>query len=92
MGTPPARPLARVMTSGRISAHWWANHLPVRPIPDCTSSIMSSQPRSVHSCRTPCRNAMSEGRMPPSPCRTSSSTAVTRGSASPAARMAGRSL
>ncbi|CFP64956.1 Uncharacterised protein [Bordetella pertussis] len=35
---------------------------------------------------------MSEGRMPPSPCRTSSSTAVTRGSASPAARMAGRSL
>ena len=55
MGTPPARPLASVITSGRMPAHWCANHLPLRPMPDCTSSIISSQPRSVQSWRSACR-------------------------------------
>src|SRR6185369_12668795 len=30
-GTPEPRPLARGITSGLMPAHWWANHLPVRP-------------------------------------------------------------
>jgi hypothetical protein len=43
IGTPEPSPLARVMTSGRMPACWWANHTPVRPMPHCTSSTMNSQ-------------------------------------------------
>ena len=45
-GTPDAMPFASVMTSGAMPACWKANHLPVRPSPLCTSSIISSQFRS----------------------------------------------
>ncbi|MNT16454.1 hypothetical protein D3C72_1515580 [compost metagenome] len=66
-GTPDPRPLARGITSGTMPAHWWANHLPVRPMPHCTSSIIMSQPRSSHSVRSCCRYSMRMPLMPPSP-------------------------
>ena len=52
IGTPEPSPLASGITSGRMPAHWCANHLPVRPMPHCTSSSMSSQPRSSQMRRT----------------------------------------
>ena len=54
IGTPEPRPLASGITSGTMPAHWWANHLPVRPMPHCTSSIIISQSCSSHMARTPC--------------------------------------
>ena len=32
-GTPEASPLASVITSGVMPAHWWANQRPLRPMP-----------------------------------------------------------
>ena len=52
IGTPEPRPLASGITSGAMPAHWCANHLPVRPMPHCTSSSISSQPRSSQMRRT----------------------------------------
>jgi hypothetical protein len=52
IGTPEPRPLASGITSGWMPAHWCANHLPVRPMPHCTSSIISSQSLASHSART----------------------------------------
>ena len=52
IGTPEPRPLASGITSGRMPAHWCANHLPVRPMPHCTSSSISSQSRSSQTRRT----------------------------------------
>ena len=46
-GSPPPRPLARVTTSGVMPARWWANQVPVRPVPVCTSSTPNSAPASV---------------------------------------------
>ncbi len=54
-GTPEPSPLASGITSGLMPAHWCANHLPVRPMPHCTSSSISSQSCSSHSRRTACR-------------------------------------
>ena len=51
-GTPEPRPLASGITSGRMPAHWCANHLPVRPMPHCTSSSISSQPCASQRRRT----------------------------------------
>ena len=46
IGKPPATPLAKVTMSGVIppdrSSRWNANQEPVRPMPVCTSSMMSS--------------------------------------------------
>ena len=44
IGRPPPSPLARVRTSGTTPAAMLANHCPVRPMPDCTSSSTSSAP------------------------------------------------
>ena len=54
-GKPPPIGLARAMMSGTTSSCWCANQRPVRPIPLCTSSKMSRQPRSSHSRRNPAR-------------------------------------
>ena len=56
IGNPPATPLAKVTISGVTppdrSSRWNANHLPVRPIPVCTSSMISSAWLISHSSRT----------------------------------------
>ena len=57
-GKPPPMPLATAMTSGVMPAHSWANSLPVRPMPHCTSSRTSSRPCSSHSLRRPFRNSV----------------------------------
>jgi hypothetical protein len=79
IGTPEPRPLARGITSGRMSAHWWANHLPVRPMPHCTSSIIISQSLASHSARTSLRYCTRIGFTPPSPWMVSKNTATTFG-------------
>src|SRR6266568_1241122 len=43
-GIPLAIPFALVMMSGSIPACSNAHHLPVRPMPDCTSSVISMIP------------------------------------------------
>ena len=43
-GRPDATPLATAITSGSTPKCSMANILPVRPIPDCTSSAISSMP------------------------------------------------
>ena len=78
-GTPEPRPLARAITSGAMPDHWCANHLPVRPMPLCTSSTMSSHSRRSQRARTLRRYSGSATMMPPSPCSTSMRTATTEG-------------
>ena len=79
-GKPLPIALAIVTTSGTTPACWKPNHVPVRAKPVCTSSIISSRPRSSHSARTSRRYCGSAGTTPPSPCTGSSSTAATVGS------------
>ena len=62
-----------------MPAHWWANHLPVRPMPHRTSSIIISQPRSSHRARSCCRYSTRMGFTPPSPWMVSKNTATTLG-------------
>ncbi len=57
IGKPPAMPLAADITSGSMPAHSWANSLPVRPMPDCTSSMPSRMPNSSQAARSPRRNS-----------------------------------
>ncbi len=52
IGTPEPNPLASVITSGTMPDHWCANHLPVRPMPLCTSSIINSHWRRSQSSRS----------------------------------------
>ena len=66
-GKPPPMPFADDMTSGVMPAHSCANSLPVRPMPDCTSSMPRIRPYSSHTARRSRRNCMSAGRTPPSP-------------------------
>src|ERR1035437_7483118 len=54
-GPPAPSPLATVMASGMMPACWNANHVPVRPTPVCTSSMMSKVPLAVVSSRASCR-------------------------------------
>src|SRR3990167_241775 len=91
-GTPEPRPLASGITSGRMPAHWCANPLPVRPMPHCTSSIIISQSRSLHSWRSCCRYSTRMGFTPPSPWMVSKNTATTFGLPSVALRMASMSF
>jgi hypothetical protein len=79
IGTPEPRPLASGITSGRMPAHWWANHLPVRPMPHCTSSSISSQSAGRRSRRRPAQVVGGLGLMPPSPWMVSRNTATTLG-------------
>jgi len=50
-GNPEAMPLAIVTTSGVTPVCSMANILPVRPMPDCTSSTMSSMPNVLEISR-----------------------------------------
>ena len=55
IGRPPPRPLASVITSGVTPSAWWANHAPVRPMPDWISSSTSSAPASSQAARAAAR-------------------------------------
>ena len=55
IGSPLANALARVMISGTTPSCWWANRLPVLPMPVCTSSKISSSPCLSQSERIACR-------------------------------------
>ena len=58
------RPLAIVRMSGTTPQWFTANHSPVRPNPDITSSAMSRMPYLSHSARTPWRYPSGGTRMP----------------------------
>src|SRR5580765_4025500 len=79
IGTPPPRPLATVMASGRIPDCWNANHCPVRPMPVWISSMTSRAPAAVAISRAACRYAGSAATTPPSPWIGSRTTAAVSG-------------
>src|SRR3989475_2006602 len=78
MGSPPASGFARVRMSGTTPACSYANSVPVRPRPHCTSSKMTATPRESHSSRTNPSHSGSTGRTPPSPWTGSTITAAVR--------------
>src|SRR5512138_13777 len=51
-GRPDAMPFAEVMMSGSTPKCSMAHHLPVRPIPLCTSSAISKMPYLSHNARS----------------------------------------
>jgi hypothetical protein len=53
--TPPPMALPMAIKSGTTPDHSEANHLPLRPMPLCTSSKMRHAPNSSHSARAACR-------------------------------------
>src|SRR3989442_2364188 len=79
MGSPPASGFARVRMSGTTPACSYANSVPVRPRPHCTSSKMTATPRESHNSRRNPSHSASTGRTPPSPCTGSTMTAALRG-------------
>ncbi len=79
IGTPPAIPLALLITSGAIPAHSCANSFPVRPMPHWTSSIARISPNSSQVARSSRRNRNDAGRTPPSPCTGSIMTPAVSG-------------
>jgi hypothetical protein len=63
IGKPPPSALAIAMMSGSAPGnHWWANSLPVRPMPLCTSSWISSTPCSRVRRRSSSRNSPDSAR------------------------------
>src|SRR2546427_587523 len=78
MGSPPASGFARVRMSGTTPACSYANSVPVRPRPHCTSSKMTATPRESHNSRRNPSHSGSIGRTPPSPCTGSTITAAVR--------------
>ena len=66
MGTPFPSDLAILTTSGNSSLCWKANHLPVRPMPVCTSSKINSASFSSAKRRKLCRNSPRKWCSPPS--------------------------
>src|SRR3989442_4917875 len=78
IGSPPASGLASVTMSGSTPVCSYANSVPVRPSPHCTSSKTSVTPRASHSSRRKATHSGSTGRTPPSPCTGSTITAAVR--------------
>src|SRR5437660_1053340 len=78
IGRPPASGLASVSTSGTTPVCSYANSVPVRPSPHCTSSKMTATPRESHNSRRKPSHSGSIGRTPPSPCTGSTITAAVR--------------
>src|SRR5256712_801972 len=78
IGSPPASGFARVRMSGTTPACSYANSVPVRPRPHCTSSKMTATPRESHRSRRNPSHSASTGRTPPSPCTGSTMTAAVR--------------
>src|SRR5881296_2367400 len=78
IGSPPASGLASVRRSGTMPVCSYANRVPVRPSPHCTSSKMMATPRESHSSRRNPSHSGSTGRTPPSPCTGSTITAAVR--------------
>ena len=66
-GIPEAIPFAAVMISGTTPKCSNANHLPVRPKPDCTSSKMSMMPCLSQMSRNPFMKDAGGTIYPPSP-------------------------
>ncbi len=75
MGTPPPRPLARVIASGTTPGLWKANHAPVRPMPVWISSRTSRAPASRVIRGPPAGSRRRPARTPPSPWTGSRTTA-----------------
>ena len=55
MGKPLASALAELMMSGVTPSHSWAQSLPVRPMPVCTSSRQKRAPAAWASLRASAR-------------------------------------
>ena len=67
-GKPPPKPFATVMRSGATPECSIENILPVRAMPPCTSSAISTMPCSSHMRRSARRNSNGATLKPPSPC------------------------
>ena len=92
-GKPLPMPLAMVITSGRIPAHWCAKNLPVRPAPLCTSSKISTTPYSRQSRLSSCKNSALGSTTPATPWMPSTMAAAKLSpSRSKAARNVSRSF
>src|SRR5476649_798293 len=65
-GTPPPMPLPKVMMSGSTPDNSYANKVPARPQPLCTSSTIISNPCFFVSARKACMNSRVAGITPPS--------------------------
>ena len=76
MGSPPPRPLATVMASGRMPERCQPHQSPVRPMPHWISSKISIAPCSSQAVRAAASVASARGWMPPSPCTGSIRTAA----------------
>ena len=76
IGKPPPRPLASVTTSAVTPLSSWAIHVPVRPMPHCTSSSHSSAPCSLVISRARARKPSGASTTPASPCTGSTTTAA----------------
>src|SRR5690606_1295988 len=77
MGTPPARPFAKVTMSAETPEVSLARNVPVRPTPDWISSKISSAPVELVTSRASRKYSSLAGLMPLSPWMGSSSTAAT---------------
>ena len=75
IGRPFAIALAIENASGSTPKLCQAKRVPIRPMPHCTSSKSSRMSFSSQSARTCFRYSRSAGRMPPSPCTGSRTTA-----------------
>ena len=75
-GRPLAMPLATVIMSGATPECSMAHHLPVRPMPDCTSSTTSRMPCLSQMRRSSCRKTAGAGQYPPSPWMASTTMAA----------------
>ena len=76
MGNPLAIPFASVTISGTTFVCWMASHLPVRPIPVCTSSTIMSAPVLSHTSRIPSMKLFGGMMTPASPWIGSTMTAA----------------
>ena len=77
IGTPAAIDLATAIRSGSTPKCSIANILPVRPMPDCTSSAISTMPCSSATSRSPRTHSAGGTTKPPSPCTGSKMIAAT---------------
>ena len=76
IGTPSASDFAQVKRSGCTSKFCQPHHVPVRPMPHCTSSQIMIRFFSSQSARMPAMNSGVAGVTPPSPCTASSMIAT----------------
>ena len=75
-GKPPPKPFATVKRSGRTPWSCAPNGAPSRPMPVCTSSMISSAPARSQAARIACRNSGAKSNAPAKPCTGSMMTAA----------------